>query len=79
MHRFDAGFPTTPHSDVIHHDGSVWDGEPKLFQVAKKKQHLDWRKNKDLNAQPRGLLSLSAMDTWHVNLMTCLQTQCKLM
>lgn len=25
--------PTTPHSDVIHHDGSVWDGEPELLQI----------------------------------------------
>jgi len=37
-HRFDTRFPTTPHSDVINHDGSFWDGESKLLQITKRKQ-----------------------------------------
>lgn len=37
MHRFDTRFPTTPHSDVINHDGSVWDSESKLLQVTKRR------------------------------------------
>lgn len=37
IHWFNTRFPTTPHSDVINHDGSVWDSESKLLQITKEK------------------------------------------
>lgn len=33
VHGADARFAAAPHSDVVHHDGSVRDGEPKLLQI----------------------------------------------
>ncbi len=43
IHRFDTRFPTTPHSDVINHDGSVWDSESKLLQITKRRKKNNTR------------------------------------
>lgn len=73
IHRFDARFPTTPHSDVINHDGSVWDSESELFQITKRrrrrKECTEIRVRETLVAtssvnkcQLQSLLSLSPME-----------------
>lgn len=43
IHRYDTRFPTTPHSDIINHDGSVWDSESKLLEITRRRKTKERR------------------------------------